>query len=165
MAELNAHSDRMVLVFNCKVKNADDFKAWSKDRAAKYVYECKEENTISYEWHISDDGSEATLIETFIDSDSMMVRLGNHGASPIAAEVMEQVEITGVLCLGNAKQDAREALSAWGAIFHAHHAGFHKSNQAAYLTNGMIDQPINTNTPLSRSSLNLSHAGNQTHPE
>ena len=37
MAELNAHSDRMVLVFNCKVKNADDFKAWSKDRAAKYV--------------------------------------------------------------------------------------------------------------------------------
>ena len=128
MAELNAHSDRMVLVFNCKVKNADDFKAWSKDRAAKYVYECKEENTISYEWHISDDGSEATLIETFIDSDSMMVRLGNHGASPIAAEVMEQVEITGVLCLGNAKQDAREALSAWGAIFHAHHAGFHKSN-------------------------------------
>ena len=35
MAELNAHSDRMVLVFNCKVKNADDFKAWSKDRAAK----------------------------------------------------------------------------------------------------------------------------------
>ena len=58
----------------------------------------------------------------------MMVRLGNHGVSPIAAEVMEQVEITGVLCLGNAKQDARDALSAWGAIFHAHHAGFHKSN-------------------------------------
>ena len=82
MAELNAHSDRMVLVFNCKVKSADDFKAWSKDRAAKYVYECNEENTISYEWHISDDGSEATLIETFKDSDSMMVRLGNHGASP-----------------------------------------------------------------------------------
>ena len=43
MAELNAHSDRMVLIFNCKVKNADDFKAWSRDRAAKYVCECKEE--------------------------------------------------------------------------------------------------------------------------
>ena len=128
MDELNAHSNRMVLVFNCKVKNASDFKAWSKDRAAKYVYGCKEENTISYEWHISDDGSEATLIETFVDSDSMMVRLGNHGASPIAAEVLELVDITGVLCLGNAKQDAIDALSAWGAIFHAHHAGFHKSN-------------------------------------
>ena len=85
-------------------------------------------NTISYEWHISDDGTEATLIETYVDSDSMMVRLGNHAASPIAAEVAEQVEITGVLCLGNAKQDAIDVLTAWGATFHAHHAGFHKSN-------------------------------------
>ena len=56
----------------------------------------------------------------------MMVRLANHMASPIAVEVMEQVEITGVLCLGNAKQDAIEALSAWGAVFHKHHAGYHK---------------------------------------
>ena len=47
MAELNAHSDRMVLVLNCKVKNADDFKAWSRDRAAKYVCECKEEQVLS----------------------------------------------------------------------------------------------------------------------
>ena len=86
----------------------------------------KEENSISYEWHISDDGAVATLIESFVDSDAMMVRLANHAASPIAAEVMEQVEITGVLCLGNAKQDAIEVLSAWGAVFHKHHAGYHK---------------------------------------
>ena len=86
----------------------------------------KEENSISYEWHISDYGASATLIESFVDSDAMMVRLANHMASPIAAEVMEQVEITGVLCLGNAKQDAIEALSAWGAFFHKHHAGYHR---------------------------------------
>ena len=128
MTELNAHSDRMVLVFNCKVKNAETFKKWSKDRAAKYVYDLEEENSLSYEWHISDDVTEATLIEAFVDSDSIMVRLGNHAASPLATEIHEQVEITGVLCLGNAKQDAIDALSAWGAIFHAHHAGFHKSN-------------------------------------
>ena len=128
MAELNAHSDRMVLIFSCNVKDASEFKAWSKDRASKYVHGLNEKNSISYEWHISDDGTEATLIETYVDSDSMMVRLGNHVASPIAAEVMEQVEITGVLCLGNAKQDAIDALSAWGATFHAHRAGFHKSN-------------------------------------
>ena len=61
MAELNAHSDHMVLIISCKAKNANDFTAWSKDRASKYVYDLKEENTISYEWHISDDGTEATL--------------------------------------------------------------------------------------------------------
>ena len=44
----------------------------------------------------------------------------------ILAEVMEQVEITDFLCLGNAKQDAIDALSAWGAIFDTHHAVFHK---------------------------------------
>ena len=53
MAELNAHSDRMVLIISCKAKNASDFKAWSKDRASKYVYDLNEENTNSYEWHIS----------------------------------------------------------------------------------------------------------------
>ena len=75
MAELNAHSDRMVLIISCKAKNANAFKAWSKDRASKYVYDLKEENTISYEWHISDDGTEATLIETYVDSDLSLIHI------------------------------------------------------------------------------------------
>ena len=58
----------------------------------------------------------------------MMIRLRNHAASPIAAEVVDQVVMAGVLYLGNAKQDAIDALSTRGATFHTHHAGFHKSN-------------------------------------
>ena len=126
MTKLNAYSDRMVLIFNCKVKDVSSFKNWAKDRAAKYVYDLKEENSISYEWHISEDGTEATLIEAFVDSDSMMVRLANHGASPLAAEVHDHVEMTGVLVLGNAKQDAIDLLSAWGAKFHSHYAGYNR---------------------------------------
>jgi len=76
---------------------------------------------------VSTDCSQATLIESFMDSDSMMVRLANHGASPIATEVFEQVDIDSVLCLGNAKQDAIDALSAWGAIFQRHHCGYNRS--------------------------------------
>ena len=63
MTELNAASNRMVFIIDCKVKNIEGFKTWARDRAARYVYELKEENSISYEWHISEDGSEATLIE------------------------------------------------------------------------------------------------------
>ena len=126
MTELNAQSDRMVLIISCKVKDADSFKTWSRDRASKYVYDLQEEKSISYEWHISADQTEATLIEAFVDSDSMMVRLGNHMTSPLATEVHEQVEIIGVLCLGNAKQDAIEALTAWGATFHSHHSGYNR---------------------------------------
>ena len=42
MAELNAHSERMVFIVNCKVKDTESFKTWTKDRAAKYVYDLKE---------------------------------------------------------------------------------------------------------------------------
>ena len=126
MTNLNIPTDRMVLIIDCKVKDVDGFKTWSRDRAAKYVYDLKEENSISYEWHISDDGTEATLIESFVDSDAMMIRLGNHAASPLATEVMELIEFSGILCLGNAKQDAIEALSAWGARFRSHHSGYNR---------------------------------------
>ena len=85
-----------------------------------------EENSVSYEWHISEDGSEATLIESFVDSDAMMVRLRTHAASPLANEVFDHVDITGVLFLGNAKQDAVDTLSGWGARFRSHHSGYNK---------------------------------------
>ena len=126
MTELNAASNRMVLIIDCKVKDTEGFKTWARDRAAKYVYELKEENSISYEWHISEDGSEATLIEAFTDSDAMMVRLGNHAASPLASEVLELIDITNVLCLGNAKPNAVELLSAWGTRFRSHHSGYNR---------------------------------------
>ena len=126
MTDLNAPTDRMVLIIDCKVKDVDSFKTWSRDRAAKYVYDLKEENSISYEWHISGDGTEATLIESFVDSDAMMVRLGNHAASPLASEVLEVVDIKGVFCFGNAKQDLIETLTAWGAKFQRHFCGYHK---------------------------------------
>ena len=126
MAELNAASNRMVLIIDCKVKDTEGFKTWARERAAKYVYELKEENSISYEWHISEDGSEATLIEAFTDSDAMMIRLGNHAASPLASEVLELLNITEVLCLGNVKPNAVETLSAWGARFRSHHSGYNR---------------------------------------
>ena len=49
MTELNAASNRMVFIIDCKVKDIEGFKTWARDRAARYVYELKEENRISYE--------------------------------------------------------------------------------------------------------------------
>ena len=126
MSGLNVSTDRMVLIFECKVKNIEGFKVWSRDRAAKYVYDLSEENSISYEWHISNDGADATLIESFVDSDAMMVRLANHSASPLASEVTELIDFKSILCLGNAKKDAIETLSAWGAQFRSHHSGYNR---------------------------------------
>ena len=96
----------MVTVISRKVKNAESIKSYARERAAKYVYNLYEENSLSDECYISDDGSQASLNEAYVDSDIIMVRFANHGSSPIATEVHQQVEITGLLCCGNAKPDA-----------------------------------------------------------
>jgi len=125
MGELNADSKRIIFIIQCNVKSTpDDFQIWVKDRASKYVFGLNEKKSISYEWHLSEDNTAATLIESFVDSDGAMQRLENHAASPIATEVLEQVDIKTVLCLGNAKQDLIDALSAWGAKFQRHFCGF-----------------------------------------
>ena len=127
MSQLNEKSNRIIFIIQCSVKcDPTEFKKWARDRASKYVYDLKEENSISYEWHLSDDDKEATLVESFVDSDGAMQRLSNHAASPLASEVIEVVDIKGVFCFGNAKQDLIETLTAWGAKFQRHFCGYHK---------------------------------------
>ena len=128
MSELNIGSEQIITVIQCNVKsNPEEFKKWIKDRASKYVFELKEENTISYEWFLSDNGKKATLVERYTNSDATVQRFKNHGASPIANEVMGFVDFEAVYCFGNPKEDLREMLGAWGAIIQNHFCGFNHS--------------------------------------
>ena len=125
MEKLNTSSDRIISVIYFNIKSEPDaFEKWIKDRASKYVYDLKEEKTMSYEWHLSEDKKEDTLIEIFEDSDGAVQRLKNHSESPIASEVLEHVNIKSVHCFGNAKKDLIEIFSAWGAQFQIHFCGF-----------------------------------------
>ena len=127
MKELNSKTQKIIFVIQCSIKSdANEFLTWSKERAAKYVFNLKEEKTISYEWHLSDDNSEATLVESFIDSDGAMQRLNNHMSSPIAEEVMQYVDIKEWLVFGNSKQDLIDALTPFGAKFKRQHCGFNQ---------------------------------------
>ena len=127
MRELNTKSQKIIFVIQCSIKSdANEFLTWSKERAAKYVFNLKEEKTISYEWHLSDDNSEATLVESFIDSDGAMQRLNNHISSPIAEEVTQHVDIKEWLVFGNSKQDLIDALTPFGAKFKRQHCGFNQ---------------------------------------
>ena len=127
MKELNSKTQKIIFVIQCSIKSdANEFLTLSKERAAKYVFNLKEEKTISYEWHLSDDNSEATLVETFIDSDGAMQRLNNHMSSPIAEEVTQHVDIREWLVFGNSKQDLIDALTPFGAKFKRQHCGFNQ---------------------------------------
>ena len=127
MKELNSKTQKIIFVIQCSIKSdANEFLTWSKERAAKYVFNLKEGKTIRYEWYLSDDNSEATLVESFIDSDGAMQRLNNHMSSPIAEEVTQHVDIKEWLVFGNSKQDLIDALTPFGAKFKRQHCGFNQ---------------------------------------
>ena len=62
MSGLRENSDQICSVIQVSVKGDLDELNWIKNRSSKYVLELNEEKLISYEWHFSDDGREATLI-------------------------------------------------------------------------------------------------------
>ena len=128
MSELREKSDQICSVIQCIIKGSpEEFKIWVKNRSSKYVLDLKEEKLISYEWHVTDDGKQATLVELLVDSDGYMQRLKNHLASPIAAEVTELVDFKGWHIFGNAKPDLIEALKPLGATFQSYFFGFNHS--------------------------------------
>ena len=58
------------------------------------IKDLEEKKTLSFEWFVSADGKEATLIESFSDSDGAKQRAENLLASPIAQEWGERFEHT-----------------------------------------------------------------------
>ena len=129
MGNLNSEQ-RVYLIFNLNLKSdtsVDIAEQWIKDRSAKYVFELKEEKGISFEWFLSEDNTEATIIESYIDSDGARQRLENHAASPIANEVLEHFDITGAHCFGTMNKDFIEMFNAWGGKFNRYVGGFNHS--------------------------------------
>ena len=132
MSGLRENSDQICSVIQVSVKgDPDEFKNWVKNRSSKYVLDLNEEKLISYEWHFSDNGKEATLVELLVDSDGYMQRLKNHLGSPIAAEITDLIEFKGWHIYGNAKSDLKEALKPMGATFQSYFFGFNQSIQGA----------------------------------
>ena len=88
-----------------KVKcDTEEAKSWIKNRSAQVTYELNEDKTISFEWFMSEDGNEATIVETFVDSDGAKERVENLLASPISSEWSERSEPTNWVVFGNVKR-------------------------------------------------------------
>ena len=54
--------------------DADEATKWIKTRSVKYTKDFHEEKTLSFEWFVSPDGKQATLIESFTDSEGAKQR-------------------------------------------------------------------------------------------
>ena len=128
MGNLNSDTNRVYFFINLRLKSDIDVaEQWIKDRSAKYVFELKEEKGLSFEWFLSDDNTEATLIESYVDSDGLKQRIENHAASPIATEVLEHFDITGAHCFGSMNKNFIEMFNAWGGKFNRYVGGFNHS--------------------------------------
>ena len=127
MADIHAKKDRVYYVLQMKLKcDADEATKWIKNRSVKYTKDLPEEKTLSFEWFVSADGNEATLIESFADSDGAKQRAENLLASPIAQEWSERFEPTNWIVGGGVKQNLIDLLSPMGAKFHKYVDGFNK---------------------------------------
>ena len=125
MGDLKSDTNRVYYVLQMRLKcDADEAKQWIKDRSAKYTFDLKEEKTMSFEWYLNNDETEATLIESFEDSDGLKQRFENLMAGPIVPEWSERFELKYMMVFGNVKKDVMELLSPFGATFHTFAGGF-----------------------------------------
>ena len=79
---------------------------------------------MSFEWYLNNDETEATLIESFEDSDGLKQRFENLMASPIVPEWSERFELKYMMVFGNVKKDVIELVTPFGATFHTFAGGF-----------------------------------------
>ena len=127
MADIYSKTDRVYYVLKMKLKcDTDESTNWIKNRSVKYTKDLLEEKTLSFEWFVLADGKEATLIESFTDSDGAKQRAENLLASPIAQEWGERFEPTNWIVGGSVKQDLIDLLAPMGAKFHKYMDGFNK---------------------------------------
>ena len=127
MVELNSRINRVYYVLQMNLKcDVEEAIKWIKDRSVKYTQDLQEENTLSFEWFMSEDGKEATLIESFKDSDGAKQRAENLFSSPIAKEWSERFEPTNWIVGGNVNQDLIDLLSPMGARFQKYMDGFNR---------------------------------------
>ena len=103
---------------------ADEAKQWIKDRSAKLTFDLKEEKLMSFEWYLNNDETEATLIESFEDSDGLKQRFENLLAGPLVPEWSERFELKYMMVFGNVKKDVIELLTPFCATFHTFAGGF-----------------------------------------
>ena len=108
-------SGYIVTDFQLSIKEGklDDFKAIVSTMVE--ITNLNEPNTLVYEYHINEDGTECHLLETFKDSDAFMVHLGNVGH--LFDTLFESAIMTRAKIYGNPSAELQQALDPLGVEY------------------------------------------------
>ena len=85
-----------------------------------------EPNTLVYEYHINEDGTECHLLETFKDSDAFMAHLGNVGH--MFETLFGFATMTRAKIYGSPSVELRQALDPLGVEYFGHFNGVTRFN-------------------------------------
>ena len=86
-----------------------------------------EPNTLVYEYHINEDGTECHLLETFKDSDAFMVHLENVGH--LFDTLFESATMTRAKIYGSPSAELQQALDPLGVEYFAHLNGIERPSE------------------------------------
>ena len=114
-------SGYIVTDFQLSIKEGklEDFKSIVNNMVG--ITELNEPNTLVYEYHINEDGTECHLLETFKDSDAFMAHLGNVGhmfETLFGFSTMTRAKI-----FGNPSTELQQALNPLGVEYFGHFNG------------------------------------------
>ena len=124
-------SGYIVTDFQLSIKEGklDDFKAIVSTMVD--ITKMNEPNTLVYEYHINEDGTECHLLETFKDSDAFMVHLGNVGH--LFDTLFESATMTPAKIYGSPSAELQQALDPLGVEYFTHLNGIKRpSKQKSY---------------------------------
>ena len=80
-----------------------------------------EPNTLGYEYHINEDGTECHLLETFKDSDAFMTHLGN--VSHMFDTLFTFATMTRAKIFGSPSEELQKSLDPLGVEYFGHFNG------------------------------------------
>tara|TARA_B110000263_G_C14945313_1_gene345522 strand:+ start:25 stop:396 length:372 start_codon:yes stop_codon:yes gene_type:complete len=111
-------------IFELKITDPEKCLDFMKNQAVPYTSDLDEPKTKRFEWYVSPDKKNATLIEFFDDSDGAKLRIDNLLSSHLLEIFQSLFEIESFIVLGDVKDDLKEILDGFGADYRDYAAGF-----------------------------------------
>ena len=126
MTELNEKNEVITYILELElIKSVEEVKEFMRNNSSFYVFECPDK-IIRFEWFLSEDEKNATLIEMFEDSDDAKLCLEHLSTSHLIDEFPEHFNIISFRVLGNVRPDLLENLVDWEADTRDYTGGFFK---------------------------------------
>ena len=116
-------ADHVYWLLEVSIKDGelDNFTTLMKEMTA--ATENDEPGALNYEWWLSDDKNTCHIYERYVDSAATMLHLGNFG-SKFAERFMSSVDPTCFVVYGNASNEIKETLAAFGPVYMQPFGGF-----------------------------------------